>query len=278
MHESLRQAKKTGGNGNGIGNSDTVTEKGVSMNQKDGSKNESAGKSEAGKRKKNKVGMQDSGKAAPPVLTEEEIRKQKINQVSDMIEEAGKYASAPAVQRKLRELYGEGMSQPFVHEVLATRRQLAKLQPWLATAADSNEPLLTDIQRIAEGFVKSTSFLLQRARSDERQFAEAGIKKAQQDASTEIARIEQELNDYMEDNERLTADFLRMSLEIKRLEALEAEMNALPKLSLSVEEKLNAILDAFADKAVMPVEVPNAEDPVSCDDKPTSKVIKSGTK
>lgn len=257
------------------------------MNQKDGSKNESAGKSEAGKRKKSKVGDKASGTAKTalsimaaehPELKEAEDRRNKIIIAACMVEEGGKYASVPAVQRKLRDLNGEGMSQPFVHEVLANRRQEVKTLPWFSSVSDSNEPLLPEIQKAAESFMKTISFLLQRARGEERHIAEASIKTAQQDASKEIERIELELNDFMEDNERLTADYMRMSLEIKRLEALEAEMNALPKLSLSVEEKLNAILDAFAEKAVMPFEVSNVEEPAPCNDESTTKVIKSGAK
>jgi hypothetical protein len=218
------------------------------------------------------------GAAVPPELTEEEIRRQRINKASDAIEESGKYASAPAVQRKMREMFGEGMHQLFVHTELAARRQNAKLKPWLESVADCNDPLLPEIQRNAEHSIKTMAGLVQRARGDERRIAEASIKKAQQDASDEIARIELELNDYMEDNERLAADNERAAVEIKRLEALVTEKDALliaqPKLSGFVEEKLDAIMAAFADKAVVAGAKSDADKPVAATAKPVATTAK----
>jgi len=216
--------------------------------------------------------------AAPPELTEEEFRRQKLNKAADELEETGRYVSAPAVQRKMREMFGEGMNQAFVHAELTVRRQNAKLKPWMASIADSDDPFLPDIHGNAELFIRSVAVLIKRARSDERSIAEASIKKAQQDASDEIARIELELTDYMEDNERLVADNERAAAEIKRLEALVAEKDALliaqPQMSGIVAEKLEAFMAAFAEKTAVAAAKPIADEPVPVITKPARKARK----
>lgn len=185
------------------------------------------------------------------VLSEEE-RRQRIYKVAALLEETKRYASTPAVQRKLRELYGEGMHQQFVNDELAARRLNFKLESADKNDAEAVEPLMTEIRRGFEYPFSAIANAIKNARAQERYNAEGSITKIQQEARHEISRIELELGDYMEDNERLIVENARLIAEVTNLKGNLARNEALlalpPKVPDAVEEKLAAIMAAISAK------------------------------
>jgi len=254
------------------------------MVKKDNKKNSAPDRAQAEKPKKPRKQPKASpsevtvsnGKDAEVAQEEltDEVRKERVYWAADKLEEEGKYASTPSVQRKLRDKFGSGMSQKFVHAELAVRRRENKLRPWPDSEEDDrDDPSVQTIKNSFAHVVNSMTRIVKDARKEERSNAAASIEKAQKDASNEIARIEIELGDYMEDNERLVEENERLAQKIRQLESLVAEKEALliiqPTLSGFVEEKIDAIMSAITKKALVAAAKLDVDSPVTDKIKPT---------